>query len=156
HAAALGLDAGLSGLVGRKDILEKLGVVGKGLVAGQLGQVLAGSLGELIHSQAHAETELGVVLEQRVGPGRAAAIGTLGPGGGGKVAAVNGGTAGGVGDHHPVAEQTGEEPQVGCLAAASAGAGELEQRTDQLVAAQGVQFDLGGVHIGQREEEVPV
>ncbi len=48
--------------------------------------------------------------------------------GGGQVAAVDGGTAGGVGDQHPVAEHLGGQLDVGGLAAAGAGAGELEQR----------------------------
>jgi hypothetical protein len=53
------------------------------------------------------------------------------PGGGGQVAAVDGGAAGGVGDHGAVAEQLAEQLDVGRFAAAGAGAGELKQRLEQ-------------------------
>src|SRR6185369_5176536 len=90
------------------------------------------------------------------GPGRSTAVGTLGPRGGGEVAAVNGGTAGGVGDHGPVAEQLGEELQIGGLATAGTGTGVFEGRADQLAAAQGIQLELGRVHVGQCQEEVVI
>jgi hypothetical protein len=38
-------------------------------------QQFAGVLDLLVERDAHAQAELGVVLEQRVGPGRAAALG---------------------------------------------------------------------------------
>ena len=56
-------------------------------------------------AEAHAEPELGVVLEQRVGPGRPAAFGVRRPRRRRQVAAVDRRAAGGVGDQHPVAEQ---------------------------------------------------
>ena len=96
--------------------------------AGQLRQQLAGIFALLVQRQAHAQAKFGVVFEERVGPGRAAPFAVDGPGGGGQVAAVDGGAAGGIGDQHAVAEELGEQLDVGCLAAAGAGAGELEQR----------------------------
>ena len=51
-----------------------------------------------VGGEAHAETELGVVLEERVGPGGTAAGAVLAIGRRRQVAAVDGGTAGGVGN----------------------------------------------------------
>ena len=78
------------------------------------------------------EPELGVVLEQRVGPGRPAAVAVGSVGRGGQVAAVDRRAAGGVGDQRPVAEQLGQQLDVGGLAAAGAGARVLEQRLEEL------------------------
>ena len=86
----------------------------------------------LVERQAEAEAELGVVLEERVRPGRAAALAVRRPGRGRQVAAVDRGAAGGVGDEHPVAEELGDQLDVGRLAAAGAGAGELEERLEEL------------------------
>ena len=76
----------------------------------------------------HTETELSVVLKQRVGPGgtEAAAV-VLAIGGGRSRAAVDGGAARGVGHHHLLAEELGDALEVRGLAAAGAGAAELEQ-----------------------------
>jgi hypothetical protein len=86
----------------------------------------------LVEGQAHAQAELGIIFEQRVRPGRAAAFIVLRPGCGGQVAAVDGRAAGRIGDHDAVAEQLAEQLQVGGFTAARAGAGELEQRLQQL------------------------
>ena len=56
----------------------------------------------------------------------------LRPGGRRQVASVNRRAAGGIGDDGPIAEELGHQLQVGRLAAAGAGAGELEQRLEQL------------------------
>ena len=89
----------------------------------------------LVGGEAQAQAELGIVLEQRVGPGRAAALGVRGPGRRRQVAAVDRRAAGGVGDLQAVAEQLREQLEVRRLAAAGAGAGELEQRLEELRAA---------------------
>ena len=69
----------------------------------------AGEFGLLVDGEAEAEAEFGVVFKERVGPDGAAAIGVLGPGRGGEVAAVDGGAAGGVGDEGAVAEELRHE-----------------------------------------------
>ena len=81
-----------------------------------------------VGGEPEAEPELGVVLEERVRPGRPAAVGVGRPRRGRQVAAVDRRAAGRVGDHQPVAEQLREQLEVRRLAAARAGAGELEQR----------------------------
>ncbi len=78
------------------------------------------------------KTELSIVFKEGVGPGRPASVLVDGIRRGGQVAAVDGGTAGGVGDDRPVAEELAEQLDVGGFATASAGAGELEQRAQQL------------------------
>ena len=124
--------------------------------ARQAGQQLAGVLGLLVQREADAQPELGVVLEERVGPGRPAPVRVLGPGRGGQVAAVDRGAAGGVGDHRAVAEQLGQQLEVGRLAAAGAGPGELEQRLQQLDVLDRAQVEPGAVDVRQGQEEVPV
>ena len=59
----------------------------------------------------------------------------------GKIGAINRRAAGRIRDHHPVAEQLREELEIGRLAAAGAGAGELEQRLEKLDAAH-----IGEIH----------
>ena len=76
----------------------------------------------LIERGAHAEAELRVVFEERVGPGRSAARSVLAVGRGGQVAAVDRRAARGVGDVEPVAEELGEQLDVGRFAATCAGA----------------------------------
>ncbi len=85
-----------------------------------------------VERQAEAEAELGVVLEQRVRPGRAAAVAVGRVGRRRQVAAVDRRAAGGVGDEQPVAEELGQQLQVRRLAAAGAGARVLEQRLEEL------------------------
>ena len=96
--------------------------------AGQPLEQLVGVLDLLIDGQAEAEAELGAVLEQRVRPGRAAALVVDRVGRAGQVAAVDRRAARGVADQHPVAEELRDELDVGRFAAAGAGPGELEQR----------------------------
>jgi hypothetical protein len=116
----------------------------------------AGEFGLLVDRQAHAQAKLGVVFEQRVRPGRAAAFFVLGPRGGGQVAAVDGGAAGGIGDDGAVAEQLREQLDVGGFTAAGAGAGELKQRLQELRVLDVVAGCRAGVAFGQGQEEVPV
>ncbi len=110
----------------------------------------------LIDGQPQAQAELGVVLEQRVAPGRALAVLVLGIRGGGQVAAVDRRAAGGVGDHRPVAEELAHQLQIGRLAAAGARARELEERLEELRALDHVELDLLAVDLGDLEEEVEV
>ena len=105
----------------------------------QLAQAAAGQLGVAVGGEPQAEPELGVVLEQRVRPRRAAPVGVDRPRRGRQVAAVDRRAAGRVGDRQPVAEQLREELQIRRLAAPRAGAGELEQRLEELGAAHGAE-----------------
>ena len=106
-----------------------------------------------VGGEPEAEPELGVVLEQRVRPGRAAPVGVGRPRRGGQVPAVDRRAAGRVGDHQPVAEQLREQLEVGRLAAAGAGAGELEQRLQELGAAHRAEVHPRPVVRRQRLEE---
>ena len=106
----------------------------------------------LVEAGAEAEAELRVVLEQRVRPGRAAAAGVLGVGRGGQVAAVDRRATGGIGDEQAVAEELGEQFQIGSFAAAGAGPGELEQRLHELRGLHVVAQHLA-VGVRQVEEE---
>ena len=99
-----------------------------------LGQLVA-ALGD---GQVHAEAELGVVLEQGVGPGGTVTLVVGGVGAGGGGTAVDGGAAGGVGHDHAVAEELGDQLDIRSLAAASAGAGELEQGLLELAVLDGL------------------
>ncbi len=98
-----------------------------------------------INRQPHPEAVLGVVLEEGVTPGRTltAAVDAVGHGREGP--AVDGGAAGRVGDNHPVPEELGNEPHVGGLAAAGAGAGKLEERLQELAALECLGIDTLGV-----------
>ena len=91
-----------------------------------------------IDGQVHAVAELGAVLKEGVFPGGASALLVHRVGGGGSTAAPDGGAAGGVGDVHPVAEELGDQLDIGSLAAAGAGAGELEERLLELAALHGL------------------
>ncbi len=119
----------------------------------QLREPAAGQLQVQVGGQPEAEPELRVVLEQGVRPGRPAPVRVGRPRCGGQVPAVDRGAAGRVGDHEPVAEQLRQHLQVGRLAAAGAGAGELEQRQEVLGAAHGAEVDPGPVVDRQRLEE---
>ena len=110
----------------------------------------------LVEREPHPVAELGVVLEERVRPGWAAAVGVRRPRRRRQVAAVDRGAAGRVGDEQPVAEQLGQELQVRGLAAAGAGAGELEQRLQHLRALDRSRLHERPVDLRQRQEEVPV
>ena len=150
-ALALLADAQLVALV----CLEQLVHQALAYHAGQLRQQLAHVFALLIQGQAHAQAKLGVVFEQRVRPGRTAAFVVLGPRGGGQVAAVDRRTAGGVGHDDTVAEQLGEQLDIGRLAAAGAGAGELEQRLQKLGVLYRFQADLRAIDFGQASGSNP-
>ena len=107
-----------------------------------------------VRRQADAQAELGVVLEQRVGPRGPAAHGVLRPRRGGQVAAVDRRASGGVGDGGAVTEQLAQQLEVGRLAAAGARAGELEERLEKLGAADGAEVHPGAVVLGDGLEVV--
>ena len=119
----------------------------------QLGEAPAGQLGVPVGGEPEAEPELGVVLEEGVRPGRATPLGVGRPRRRRQVAAVDRRAAGCVGDHQPVAEELREELDVRRLAAAGAGAGELEERLQELGAAHRAEVDPRPVARGQRLEE---
>ena len=95
----------------------------------------------LVGGQAIAQAKLGVVLEERIGPRGTAALVVHRPRCRREVAAVDRRAAGGVGHLQAVAKQLAQQPQIRRLAAAGAGARELEQRLQVLHAAH-----LGEVH----------
>ena len=109
-----------------------------------------------VGGETQPEAELGVVLEQRVRPRRPAPVGADGPRRGRKVAAVDRRAAGRVGDCQTIAEQLREQLQVRGFAAAGAGAGELEQRLEELRAAHGAEVDPRAVRRRQALEELDV
>ena len=145
----LGLDAGFVGLIlGRELFLE----FGRNVHGFEEAQSL---LGMLRDSEAHTETEFGVVFEEAVGPSGAAAFLVLCPRSGREVTAVNGGATRSVGDNHAVTEQLRNETHVSGFAAACAGAGEFEQRFEEHGLLDEVLVDLGAVEFREIDEEVP-
>ena len=112
--------------------------------------------GLLVDRETHAKTELGIVLEQAVVPGRAAPVGTGAPRQRREIAAIDRGAAGRVGDLQAVAEQLRQQLQIWRLAAAGAGAGEFEQRPHELQAARQMQIDLFPPVFRQRLEECEI
>ena len=149
-------------------LLGDLGVVhaGQPLLSGSLGVGAVGFLDQLadvlrqlgaalVDGQVHAEAELSVVLEQAVRPCGAVAFLVDGVGAGRCGAAIDGGAAGGVGHDHAITEQLGNELDVGSLAAACAGAGELEQGLLELAVLDQLQVQLA-LELRQRLGELPV
>ena len=151
---ALGLDLALLFLRGADECVGQFLL--DQTIFDSLGQQFERLAGQFVHCLAHTQTVLGVVLEQRVGPGRSTTVGTLGVRGGGQVAGVDGRTAGGVGGQHAVADHLGDEFDVRGLATACAGAGELEQRPFELAALDGADVDQAVVDLGQGQEGLPV
>ncbi len=152
HALALLVDLGLGLLRGVSKAVDQF-------VADRRSQPLDQQLGKfllLVERDSHAEAELRVVLEERVGPRRSAAFRVLGVRRGGQVAAVDRRAARGVGDIQPVAEQLGQQLDVSRFAAARAGAGELKQRLQQLQILHLRVRELGAIHLRQAKEELPV
>ena len=110
----------------------------------------------LVERGPHAETKLGIVFKQRVGPRRPASLRILAVRRGGQVAAINRRAAGRVGDIQPVAEQLRQQLDVSRLAATGACAGELKQRLQQLQVLHLAMRQLAAIHFRQAQEEVPV
>ncbi len=152
HALALREDAFLGGLIGAQDLNRELVADGRGHALHQfLGVVVL-----LVDGQPHAHAELGVVFEQRVRPGRTASFGIHAVRRGRQVAAVDGRAAGRVGDQRAVAEQPGHQRDVRSFAATGAGAGELEQRLQQLLVLHLAVRELLARELGNLQEVVPV
>ena len=80
----------------------------------------------------HTQTELGIVLEQRVRPCRALTLGVGAIGSRGCRSRIYRSTARSVGNHHLVTEELRNGLDIGSLAATCAGARELEQRLREL------------------------
>src|SRR5690606_23923956 len=123
--------------------------------AQRLGVPLQQPTGECVlglERQPKAESELGVVLEQRVGPGRSPAVMIGCVRRRGQVAPINRRAAGGVGDQQAVAKQLGQQLDVRRLAATGTSARVLEQGTQQLRALDVAQ-DLGPLELGKTQEE---
>ncbi len=148
-AFALRADLGFVDLRGGEDFGDEVFAQFRG----KLFRQRLGHAEMLVGGEAEAEAEFGIVLEERVRPGGAAALGVLRPGGDRQVAAVDRRAAGGVGHHQPVAEELREELDVGRLAAAGTGAGEFEQRFEELHAADVGEVDPGAVVDRQGFEE---
>ena len=84
----------------------------------------------------HAQAVFCVIFKEGVGPCRSLAFGILCVRHGGGAGSVNGGAAGGIGNHHAVAEEAGHHIDVGCFAAACAGAGEFKVGRFELGASE--------------------
>ena len=106
-------------------------------------------------SEAHTETEFGVVFEEGVRPSGTAAFLVLCPRSGREVSAVNGGATRSVRDNHAVAEELRNETHVSGFAAACAGAREFEQRFEEHGLLDEALVDLGAVEFREIDEEVP-
>ncbi len=124
-------------------------------VPAELLHELDGVLALLVEGEAHAEAELGVVLEEGVRPGRSAAVGVDGVGSRREVRTVDRGAAGGVGHEEPVAVELRHQLDVGRLAAAETGARELEERLHELGVLD-VDLQLRPVDFRKVEEELEV
>ena len=123
---------------------------------GEFAQQAHHALAMLVDGQAEAEPEFGVILKQRVGPRRAAAVGVGSVRCRGQVAAVNGGAAGGIGNQHSVAVQLGQQFDIRRFATAGAGAGVFKQRADQLRSADINTLQFAAVDFRQVEEVIVI
>ena len=137
----------------RQDRLDGLGSLGLGE---NLVDEFHGEAVELVGGNAHTETELGVVFEERVGPRGTAAVGALAVRGRREVAAVDRRAARRVGDEEAVAAKLGKELDVRSFTAARASAGELKERTLKLAVEKHLGIELSGINLGKIEEELPV
>ena len=149
HPFALGADLGLSHL-------RRIEQCSNQVLAHARGQLPAQAMRQAqvqVGRQPEAQAELGVVLEQRVRPGRAAPLVVLRPWGDRRVAAIDRRAAGGVGHLHAVAKELAEQAQVRRFATACAGAGKLEQGLQELHAAHVAEVDAGAVVHRQSLEE---
>ncbi len=122
----------------------------------QLPDQVARHPGVLVDRQPETQAELGVVLEERIAPGRPPPVPVAGVGRRRQVGAVDGGAPGGVGDEGPVAEKLRQQLDVGGLAAAGAGPGKLEERLEQLGGLDAVEPQQPAVVLRQLEEETEI
>ena len=106
----------------------------------ELSHQLAGILTLFVEGQAHAQAKFGIILKEGVAPGRATSLAVIGPGCRGQVTAIDTGTAGGIGNDHPIPKELAHELEVGRLATAGAGPGKLKQRFQELDILNVVEF----------------
>src|SRR5205085_10314376 len=109
-----------------------------------------------VRGQPGADTEVRVVLEQRVAPRRTAPLGVRGPGRRRQIAAVDRRTTRRVRDNRAIAEQLRHQLDVWSLAASNAGAGELEQWPLQLLMPDQRGVQQRAIRLGHFEKELPV
>src|SRR4030095_491456 len=112
--------------------------------------------GLVVHGDAHAEAELGVVLEERVGPRGATADAIPCPRRGRLAPPVDGRAPRRVGDERAIAEEVAGPLEVRRLSAARARAGELEQRLEELDVLDLTGVERVAIRLRQVEEEAPV
>ena len=74
----------------------------------------------------------------------------------GRIAAVDGGASGRVGDDQPIAEELGEQFDVRRFAATGACSGELKQRLLHLHFAHVISRNLAAIHFRNRKKEIPI
>ena len=99
------------------------------------------SVAHLAGSGGHTETELGVVLEQAVGPSHTlAASAVLAVRSGRRRTTVDGGTTGSVGHDHSLTEELRDGLDVRRLTATGTSTAELEQRLCELAVLDGGKF----------------
>ncbi len=127
-AVVIGVQPGLAG---------SLPLLGSGVSHDSLDLILQGFPDNSL-SGVHTQTMLCIVLEQGVGPGGTTAFFVDAVGRGGSGAAPDGGTAGGVGNVHPIAEQLSHQTGIAGLGTAGAGTGELQQGLAELRTLDGV------------------
>ena len=152
HAVPLGGDAGLGGLIRR----QQRGHRRKSDGQDEFLQQLARGAGAVLDREMQPQAEFGVVLKERVGPGRPATflVGAIGRGR--QVAAIDGGATRRVGDEQPVADELGEQLEIGRLTATGAGAGEFDERRHELRALDPGRIEPRAVRIRELHEKVPV
>ena len=109
----------------------------------------------LLGSQHHAQTVLGLILEQGTVEGRATALLVLGIGQGRECTGPSQRAAHAVDPVGLFAVQLGDELGIGGLAAAGAGAGELHQRLAELAALEGLAVEHTGLVL-QGQGIVPI
>ena len=141
HPLALEHDLGFGVLDGAEEPADEL----RAELRGEALEQPAGVVGLGVEREPHPEPELGVVLEQRVAPRRAATGRVDRPRRRRQVGAVDRRAAGRVGHDHPVAEELADQPDVGRLAAAAARARELEERLEHLAALDRVERDQASI-----------
>ena len=79
----------------------------------------------MVQREPHAQSEFGVVFEERVTPRRTAALNILSVGSGRQVAAVDAGTTGGIRDYGAVAKELSQQFDIRSFPTTRAGAREL-------------------------------
>ena len=110
----------------------------------------------LVEREPHPQPEFRVVFEQRIRPRRPAAFGIRGVRRGRQIAAVYRGASGCVRNQQSIAEELGEQLDVGRLAASCARSGKFEQRFEQLRIFNLRMREAVAIELRQRQEEVPV